>query len=103
MKNFKFLQLVAYLSILLVLGLSSCAYSKFYYEQGDLETAINTSASRLRSNPNNWREAMILEKSYKESFDKTMDRINYLKQGGNPDCWMEIYDLYSIIDKHKSW
>ncbi len=101
MKNFKFLQLVAYLSILLVLGLSSCAYSKFYYEQGDLETAINTSASRLRSNPNNWREAMILEKSYKESFDKTMDRINYLKQGGNPDCWMEIYDLYSIIDKHQ--
>jgi hypothetical protein len=91
-----------FLVILALIGLSSCAYSKYYYQQGDVESAISTAVSRLRSNPKNWREALILEKAYNESFSKNTDRIKYLKQGGNPDCWLEIYDLYALIDKHQN-
>ncbi len=87
--------------LLLLILFSGCAYSKFYYEQGDVDTAISTAVSRLRNNPKNWREALILEKAYNESYAKNTARINYLKKEGNPDCWMEIYDLYAAIDKHQ--
>jgi len=87
--------------LILLIVFSGCAYSKYYYEQGDVDTAISTAVTRLRNNPKNWREALILEKAYNESYVKNTARINYLKKEGNPDCWMEIYDLYAAIDKHQ--
>jgi hypothetical protein len=99
----KNIHLIKHLSALLlfVILLGSCAYSKYYYEQGDVDTAISTAVTRLRNNSKNWREALILEKAYNESYTKNTARINYLKKEGNPDCWMEIYDLYAMIDKHQ--
>ena len=101
MKNIKYLfrNLPALVFFLIVID--GCAYSKYYYEQGDVDTAISTAVSRLRNNPKNWREALILEKAFNESYTKNIARINYLKKEGNPDCWMEIYDLYATIDKHQ--
>lgn len=82
--------------------LASCSFSKYYYNSGDNETAIGVAVSRLKNNPNNWREALILEKAYNEAFDKDISRINFLKKEGNPDCWMEVYDLYSAINKRQN-
>jgi len=95
--------LINHLSAILIIAMlfSGCAYSKYYYEQGDVDTAISTAVTRLRNNPKNWREALVLEKAYNESYAKNTARIDYLKKEGNPDCWMEIYDLYAAIDKHQ--
>ena len=94
--------LFTYLLICCSIYLTSCSFSKYYYNAGDNDTAIGVAVSRLKNNPNNWREALILEKAYNESFDKDISRINYLKKEGNPDCWMEVYDLYTAINKRQS-
>lgn len=95
-------KLFTYLLVSFSILLSSCSFSKYYYNSGDNETAIGVAVSRLKNNPNNWREAIILEKAYNEAFNKDISRINFLKKEGNPDCWMEVYDLYSSINKRQN-
>lgn len=97
MKNFAFILLV-FFSVLL----NSCSFSKYYYNSGDNDTAIGVAVARLKSNPKNWREALVLERAYKEAFDKDISRINYLKKEGNPDCWMEVYEHYAAINKRQN-
>lgn len=82
--------------------LSACSFSKYYYNTGDTDTAIGVAVNRLKSNSKLWREAIVLEKAYNEAFDKDWSRINYLKKEGNPDCWMEVYDLYSAINRRQN-
>lgn len=97
--------LTNYLLILILSSsilMSSCSFSKYYYQTGDNDTAIGVAANHLRKNDKNWREALVLEKAYKEVTQKDMARIQFLKKEGNPDCWMEIYDLYSAINRRQN-
>jgi len=82
--------------------LNACAVSKYYYNEGDYDTAIGVAVSKLKNNSKNWREALVLEKAYNESFTKDLARIEFLKKEGNPDCWIEIYELYGAINKRQN-
>ena len=73
-----------YFSLLsIVIFLNACAFSKYYYNEGDYETAIGVAVSKLKNNSKNWREALVLEKAYNEAFSKDIARIEFLKKEGN--------------------
>ncbi|MEI6313072.1 MAG: hypothetical protein WCP57_12495 [Bacteroidota bacterium] len=97
MKKYIYFSLLSFLVLL-----NACAFSKYYYNEGDYETAIGVAVSKLKNNSKNWREALVLEKAYNEAFSKDMARIDFLKKEGNPDCWIEIYELYGAINKRQN-
>lgn len=97
MKRFKHLNLL-YLSAI-ILFLSACSSTKYYYQSGQYDNAVESAVQQLRKNPKKNKELLLLEQAYKAEFIQKMKRIDYLKAEGNPDCWVEVYDLYHDIQK----
>ena len=86
--------------ILLVLSvtLSGCMTAKKYYEAGNYDAAVQVGADKLRKNPKKKDKHIIyMEKAYNTAMQQELDRIEYLRLEGNPDCWVEIFDLYNGI------
>jgi hypothetical protein len=91
-------------SILLIFSvlLSACSTAKFYMNQQDYDTAIGVAVQKLIKNKKNWREALVLEESYKAAMTKDNLRIAELRREGNPDCWVELYEIYSRINARQN-
>ena len=54
---------------------SACSTAKFYMNQQDYDTAIGVAVQKLIKNKKNWREALVLEESYKAAMTKDNLRI----------------------------
>jgi hypothetical protein len=92
---------IAYLLTLAVL-LSSCTSSKKLMQRGNYDGAINKSVKELRKNPNNAKQADILDRCYKIANERDNERIKYLKRENNPNNWDEVFILYSSLQNRQS-
>ena len=92
---------IAYL-LTLALILSSCASSKKLMQRGNYDGAINKSVKELRKNPDNAKQADILDRCYKIANERDNERIKFLKRENNPNNWDEVFMLYSSLQNRQS-
>ena len=87
-----------YIRILLIaLIIASCNASEKALLRGNYDLAFNKSLRKVRKNPSNDKQAVILEKSFYKSRAAKKDRIDYLNKEGDPDRWEEVFNMYSIL------
>src|SRR4030042_3129461 len=86
----------------LVVIFSSCASSKKLMQRGNYDGAIGKSVKELRKNPNNAKQADILDRSYKIANERDNERIKFLKRENNPNNWDEVFILYSSLQNRQS-
>ena len=88
--------------LILVLILSSCASSKKMMNRGNYDGAISKAVKELRRNPDNARQADILDRSYKIANERDNERIKFLKRENKPNNWDEVFMLYSSLGNRQS-
>lgn len=92
---------ITYLLILAII-LSSCASSKKMMQKGNYDGAIYKSVKELRKNPENAKQADILDRCYKIANERDNERIKFLKRENNPNNWDEVFVLYSSLQNRQS-
>jgi len=92
---------ISYLFIM-VLILSSCASSKKLMQRGNYDGAISKAVKQLRKNPEDMKEAEILDRCYRIANERDMERIRYLKLENNPNNYDEIFRLYTSLKNRQS-
>ncbi len=92
---------LAYLLTLVVI-FSSCSSSKKLMQKGNYDRAIGKSVKELRKNPDNAKQADILDRSYKIANERDNERIKFLKRENNPNNWDEVFILYSSLQNRQS-
>ena len=92
---------LAYLLTLVVI-FSSCSSSKKLMQKGNYDGAIGKSVKELRKNPDNAKQADILDRSYKIANERDNERIKFLKRENNPNNWDEVFILYSSLQNRQS-
>lgn len=85
------------LSIVLLQVLSGCVSSKKALNNGNYDQAIDKSVNKLRKNPDNNKEIIVLERAFARAQQQNLDRIVFLQKEGSPDMWDDIYALYQQI------
>ena len=85
---------VLYLFFVMVAIFAGCRTSDKMLREGRYDEAVQIAVKKLMKNPNNQHQAEILSKAYPAAVSKTLERINFLKQDGNPANWDKIYQLY---------
>jgi hypothetical protein len=86
----------------LVVIFSSCSSSKKLMQKGNYDGAIGKSVKELRKNPDNAKQADILDRSYKIANERDNERIKFLKRENNPNNWDEVFILYSSLQNRQS-
>lgn len=81
-----------------ILILTGCGSSKKNLERGNYDAAIDKAVRQLRRDPNDQKQAVILERSYKIANEQDNERIRFLKMENKPSNWDEIY----LISKRMS-
>jgi hypothetical protein len=71
-------------------------------QRGNYDGAINKAVKELRKNPENVKQAEILDRCYKIANERDNERIKFLKRENNPDNWDEIFGLYSSMQNRQS-
>lgn len=84
--------------IAFILVFSGCGSSKKNLEKGNYDAAIDKAVRQLRRDPNDEKQAVILEKSYRIANEQDNERIRFLKLENKPSNWDEIY----LISKRMS-
>ena len=84
--------------IAFILILTGCGSSKKNLEKGNYDAAIDKAVRQLRRDPNDEKQAAILEKSYRIANEQDNERIRFLKMENKPSNWDEIY----LISKRMS-
>lgn len=82
--------------------LSGCGSSKKQLQKGNYDTAIATAVKKLRKDPEDAKQASILERSYKVVNDQDNERIKFLKMEGRPQNWDEIYQIYKRLSDRQA-
>lgn len=94
--------IIAFLISLILVGCgSSLKQSHRALNSGDYNRSINISIDKLRKSKyskRNQHYVVVLEDSFRKITQKNIERIDYLKQEGNPDKLQEIYQLYENLD-----
>lgn len=93
------LRILPYLILLVVL--SNCVTVKQHYNAGQYHKAIKAGAVALHKKPLKTKQAIALEKAFNIEKTKLLNRIEELKLGGDPNCWVEVYALYDKIDYYQ--
>ena len=88
--------------LILALILTSCASSKKMMEKGNYDGAIYKSVKELRKNPENAKQADILDRCYKIANERDNERIKFLKRENNPNNWDEVFVIYSSLQNRQS-
>ncbi len=90
---------ILFFFLLLLVVFAGCRSSDKMLREGRYDEAVAIAVKKLMKNPNNERQARVLEQAYPAAVSKVMERINFLKQDGNPANWDEIYQLYYKLKK----
>lgn len=93
-------KIVLMFSIAVIL-LSGCISSKRYYERGEYDKAIAKAVKQLKKKTDRPKEIWVLISAYKIVNQADIDRINYLKQTGQPDIWDEVFQKYDLLKKRQ--
>ena len=75
-------------------ALTACVSSKGHLNKGNYDMAIKKAVKKLKRNPKNEKQILVLEKAYKSANEEDKERINFLKLEGNPDIWDDVYQTY---------
>jgi hypothetical protein len=86
----------------LTIILSGCASSKKQLQRGNYDSAIATAVKELRKNPDDEKQAEILERSYNIVNEQDNERIRFLKMENRPQNWDEIYQVYKRMSDRQS-
>ncbi len=89
------------LYIVVLLGLFSCSSTKDLYESKRYDDVIEILAKESKTSTLDNEELAMLKTSYHEANERDHDRIMNLKESGEPDIWIEIYNLYNKMDKRQ--
>jgi len=88
--------------IAMIMILSGCASSKKQLEKGNYDASIATAVKQLRRNPQDSKQADILERSFNIINEQDNERIKFLKLEGKPQNWDEIYQTYKRMSDRQS-
>ncbi len=81
---------------------ASCASSSKLMQKGRYDEAIDKAVKKLIKNPDDTKQAKVLDKSYRLANERDRERIRYLKLENNPDNWNEIFRLYSNLKSRQT-
>jgi hypothetical protein len=82
--------------------LSGCGSSKKQLQKGNYDAAIVQAVKDLRRNPDNEKQADILEQSYRVANEQDNDRVRLLKMEGRANAWDEIYLTYKALNDRQA-
>jgi hypothetical protein len=88
--------------IAIIMILSGCASSKKQLEKGNYDASIATAVKQLRKNPQDSKQADILERSFNIINGQDNERIKFLKLEGKPQNWDEIYQTYKRMSDRQT-
>jgi hypothetical protein len=86
----------------LAIILSGCGSSRKQLEKGNYDAAIASAVKQLRRDPDDAKQAAILERSYGVVNEQDHERIRFLKMEGRPQNWDEIYLIYKRLSDRQS-
>jgi hypothetical protein len=92
-------QIVLFLSIII---LASCSTSKRSLQNGNFNEAIERSVKNLRKNPTKEKEIQVLNEAYSKAQKLDLDRIQFLKSGGEEAAWEEILNRYTDLQHRQT-
>jgi hypothetical protein len=82
--------------------LSGCGSSKKQLQRGNYDAAIIQAVKELRRNPDNEKQADILEQSYRVATEQDNDRVRLLKMEARANGWDEIYLIYKALNDRQA-
>ena len=97
--------IMKYFGILLLIVcfvFSACTSSEKLLEKGRYDQAIEKSVKSLRKDPGNSKELRVLKEAYKKANYFDNDRIDFLKNEGREENWVEIYNLYTSLETRQN-
>ncbi|MDA3906034.1 MAG: hypothetical protein PF484_08160 [Bacteroidales bacterium] len=81
-----------------ILLLTSCNSSKKNLQKGNYDEIIAKSVKKLIKNPDNNKDAILLDKAYKLANERDLDALKFLKLDGQPDSWDNILHHYELLN-----
>ncbi|MCD6090601.1 MAG: hypothetical protein J7J72_03815 [Bacteroidales bacterium] len=94
-------KLLLFLAVL-VLFLSSCNSTKKNLQRGNYDEIITKSVKKLIKNPDNTKDAILLDKAYNLANERDFDAVKYLKLEGQPESWDRILQHYSSLKNRQN-
>lgn len=93
-------KVLLFLSLLLFL-FSACTSSKKNLQKGNYDETISKSVKKLLKNPDNNKDAILLDKAYKLANERDLDVIKFLKLDGQPHTWDRILKNYESLKRRQ--
>lgn len=87
-------------AIILITG---CVSSEKALNRGQFDFAIHNAVKKLRKNPDNTSEILVLEKAFQKAQQEDFDRIAFIQKEGSPDKWDEVYSIYVRIKNRQAF
>ena len=87
--------------ILLLVSCSSKKQIEKSLHSGNYDQAIEDAISKLKTNKNKDRKQdyiILLQNAYVKAVERDLQDINHLKKDGNPEHYINIYDLYLTLN-----
>ena len=80
----------------LLLMVIACGSPQKALDEGDYDKAITDATQALKKNPNNEKNALLLQEAYNKATEQDLAAIQRLKSTAsqNPENWIEIFDIY---------
>lgn len=88
--------------LILLILLAGCTTSSKLMQRGRYEAAVENSVKKLRKDPANVEEILVLEKAYRIVNERNWERINFLKLDNNPRNMEEIIAIYTQLKNRQS-
>lgn len=85
------------LLLLITVSILACNTPRKLIVSGDYDFAIEKLVKKLRRNANNDDNTLLLERAYLGAQQADLNRIDYLKNEGNENNWVEIATRYQNI------
>lgn len=92
------------LLVILVAGCSSVKKTQVALNSGNYDAAIGIAIDKLRENKtrkSNQPYIVMLEQAFAKATDRDLQRIKFLKAGGNPADLEEVFETYNKINNRQ--
>lgn len=88
--------------VLLAGFVASCVSSQKLLQRGEYDRAINKAAEKLQKKPGNEKELSVLKEAFYLANTFDLERIEYLELEGRQDNWIEMYQIYEVLDRRQN-
>lgn len=87
--------------LLAVLIVAGCNSPQKLINTGQYDAAVNKTVKKLRRNKTKQKQIKWLETAYRKALQRDDEQIKSLKQNGQPDCWDDIFYVYSQMKRRQ--